>query len=32
MTLMRHRIELSNTIRAHMAEFGLAAPVSRLGV
>lgn len=24
MTLMRHRIELSNTIRAHMAEFGLA--------
>ena len=32
MTLMRHRIELSNTIRAHMAEFGLAAPVDRLGL
>lgn len=32
MTLMRHRIELSNTIRAHMAEFGLAAPIGRLGL
>lgn len=32
MTLMRHRIELSNTIRAHMAEFGLVAPVGRLGL
>jgi transposase len=32
MTLMRHRIELSNTIRAHMAEFGLVAPIGRLGL
>jgi transposase len=32
MTLMRHRIELSNTIRAHMAEFGLAAPIGRMGL
>jgi transposase len=32
MTLMRHRIELSNTIRAHMAEFGLVAPVGGLGL
>jgi transposase len=32
MTLMRHRIELSNTIRAHMAEFGLIAPIGRLGL
>jgi transposase len=32
MTLMRHRIELSNTIRAHMAEFGLAAPIGRIGL
>ena len=32
MTLMRHRIELSNTIRAHMAEFGLAAPIGRRGL
>ncbi len=32
MSLMRHRIELSNTIRAHMAEFGLVAPVGRLGL
>ena len=32
MTLMRHRIELSNTIRAHMAEFGLVAPAGRLGL
>lgn len=32
MTLMRHRIELSNTIRAHMAEFGLVAAVGRLGL
>lgn len=31
-TLMRHRVELSNTIRAHMAEFGLAAPIGRLGL
>jgi transposase len=32
MTLMRHRIELSNTIRAHMAEFGRAAPIGRIGL
>ena len=32
MTLMCHRIELSNTIRAHMAEFGLVAPIGRLGL
>lgn len=32
MTLMRHRIELSNTIRAHMAEFGLVAPIGRIGL
>ena len=32
MTLMRHRIELSNTIRAHMAELGLVAPIGRLGL
>ena len=32
MTLMRHRIELSNTIRAHMAEFGLVAPIGRMGL
>jgi transposase len=32
MTLMRHRIELSNTIRAHLAEFGLIAPIGRLGL
>jgi len=31
MTLMRHRIELS-TIRAHMAEFGLIAPIGRMGL
>lgn len=28
-TLMRQRILLSNTIRAHMAEFGLVAPICR---
>jgi transposase len=32
MTLMRHRIGLSNMIRAHMAEFGLVAPIGRLGL
>ena len=32
MTLMRHRIELSNTIRAHMAEFGLIALIGRRGL
>ncbi len=31
-TLIRHRIGLSNAIRAHMAEFGLAAPIGRLGL
>ena len=30
--LMRHRIQLSNAIRGHMAEFGLVAPVGRLGL
>ena len=32
MTLMRHRIELSNAIRAHMAEFGLVASIGRMGL
>jgi transposase len=32
MTLMRFRIELSNTIRAHMAEFGLVASIGRMGL
>jgi transposase len=32
MTLMRHHIELSNTIRAHMAEFGVVAPIGRMGL
>ena len=27
--LMRQRIQLSNAIRGHMAEFGLAAPIGR---
>ncbi len=31
-TLMRQRIQLSNTIRAHMAEFGLVAPIGREGL
>jgi len=30
--LMRQRIQLSNAIRAHMAEFGLIAPVGREGL
>src|ERR671916_1447464 len=30
--LMRQRIQLSNAIRGHMAEFGLAAPVGREGL
>ncbi|WP_244491394.1 IS110 family transposase, partial [Bosea sp. Root381] len=29
--LMRQRIQLSNAIRGHMAEFGLAAPIGRQG-
>ena len=29
--LMRQRIQLSNAIRGHMAEFGLAAPIGRDG-
>jgi transposase len=31
-TLMRHRIGLSNAIRAHMAEFGMVARTGRLGL
>jgi len=30
--LIRHRTRLANTIRAHMAEFGIIAPVGRLGL
>jgi len=30
--LIRHRTRLANTIRAHMAEFGVVAPVGRLGL
>ena len=30
--LMRQRIQLSNVIRAHMAEFGVVAPVGREGL
>jgi transposase len=30
--LIRHRTRLANTIRAHMAEFGLVAPIGRLGL
>jgi transposase len=30
--LIRHRTRLANTIRAHMAEFGVIAPVGRLGL
>jgi transposase len=32
LTLMRQRILLSNTIRAHMAEFGLVGPIGREGL
>ena len=32
MMLMRQRIQLSNAIRAHMAEFGLVAPIGREGL
>ena len=32
MMLMRQRIQLSNVIRAHMAEFGVVAPVGREGL
>ncbi|SFL17664.1 transposase [Mesorhizobium albiziae] len=32
LTLMRQRIQLSNTIRGHMAECGLVAPVGRNGL
>lgn len=32
MMLMRQRIQLSNAIRGHMAEFGLVAPISREGL
>ena len=30
--LMRQRIQLSNAIRGHMAEFGLVAPIGREGL
>jgi transposase len=30
--LIRHRTRLANTIRAHLAEFGLIAPVGRMGL
>ena len=30
--LMRHRLQLSNAIRGHMAEFGIIAPIGRLGL
>lgn len=30
--LIRHRTRLANTIRAHMAEFGIIAPVGRMGL
>lgn len=30
--LIRHRTRLGNTIRAHMAEFGLVAPIGRMGL
>lgn len=32
LTLIRQRIQLSNTIRGHMAEFGLVAPIGREGM
>ena len=32
LTLMRQRVQLSNTIRGHMAEYGLVAPVGRNGL
>jgi len=30
--LMRQRIQLSNAIRGHMAEFGVVAPIGREGL
>jgi transposase len=30
--LMRQRVQLSNAIRGHMAEFGIVAPIGRLGL
>jgi transposase len=30
--LMRQRVQLSNAIRGHMAEYGLVAPVGRIGL
>lgn len=30
--LMRQRVQISNAIRGHMAEFGLAAPIGREGL
>jgi transposase len=32
LTLMRQRIQLSNSVRGHMAEYGLVAPVGRNGL
>lgn len=31
-TLIRHRTRVGNSIRAHMAEFGLVAPIGRIGL
>lgn len=31
-TLIRHRTRVGNSIRAHMAEFGLIAPIGRIGL
>ena len=30
--LMRQRVQISNAIRGHIAEFGLAAPIGREGL
>jgi transposase len=30
--LMRQRVQISNAIRGHMAEFGVVAPIGRLGL
>ncbi len=32
LTPTRQRTQLGNTIRAHLAEFGIVAPVGRLGL
>lgn len=31
-SLIRHRTRVGNSIRAHMAEFGVVAPVGRIGL